>query len=132
MTWPIRIGVSSAGELLVGAAAVDRAELRGELEEGAAIWPSQLEHRAAVHYVRPLFDVGDPADRWRIVTPREAAELRAAGRVDLVRRFPRADRAKSIKVIRGALAYRVNERDHNGEQKQETAEAAAGSAAAGE
>jgi len=98
MTWPIQIGVSSGGDLLIGAPAVDRAEIAGELEERLTIWPSQLEHRAAVHFVRPLFDVGDPADRWRILRPREAEELRREGRIDLVRRFPKAERARSIRL----------------------------------
>lgn len=108
MSWPIQIGVSKSGELLIGARAVQTAEHRGELADSQRIWPSQLEHRCACHWVRALFeDKGafaeeqknelDKSDRWTIETPRRVRLHRYNCYADVVKNFPKADRAKSTR-----------------------------------
>lgn len=95
MSWPIQIGVSTSGVLLIGARAVQTAKNRGELADSERIWPSQLEHRCALHWTRTLCDNGQPSDCWTIGKPRWTQMHRANCHVDEVKNFPKADHAKS-------------------------------------
>ncbi|MEN6607792.1 MAG: hypothetical protein ABFD60_11150 [Bryobacteraceae bacterium] len=88
--WRIQIGVTLAGELLIGAAKIRAAEDGDGVAETATIWPSQLEHRCAAHVAKLLFDPEKKGDRWILLTPREAYMRQEAGNVDLIRRFPAA------------------------------------------
>lgn len=108
MSWPILIGVSKSGELLIGSRAVKTAEHRGELADSQRIWPSQLEHRCAVHWVWQLFDDNPTpeaivahtsrSDLWTIETPRRVRMFRHDCHVDIVKNFPKADHDKSSRT----------------------------------
>lgn len=88
--WPIQIGVSRAGKILVGASDVRAAAAIDELAESETIWPSQLEHRCAAHVVLLLIDPEKKGDRWTLLTPRAASAAKEAGDVDEIKRFPAA------------------------------------------
>lgn len=109
--WQIMIGVDTSGRLLIGAAAVRSAEADGELAASETIWPSQLGHRAAVHRCRELWP-GPESDVWEIVTNRRAIWLSESGRVDLVKKYPRADGSKSIRRRRYVVTQ--NQEKDNG------------------
>lgn len=101
MSWPILIGVSTSGELLIGSRAVQTAEHRGELADSERIWPSQMEHRCALHWTRTLCENGQPSDCWTIGKPRWTQKHYANCHVDEVKNFPKADRDKSTRKTRG-------------------------------
>ncbi len=111
MSWRIKIGVDKHGGCLIGAAFIRAAEVAGELAAFEVIWPSQMEHRCAVHLAATLPGFGD-GDRWIIVTPRKARELIGSGQVDKIRKFPKAKHDMSIRKSQPHLRPIKKGRDH--------------------
>ena len=91
MPWAVWIGVSTAGEIVIGHVEIMILKRLGKLADSARIFPSQLGYRCAARV----------ANKWRILTPTAA---RAAGArslrmfSDLV--IAREKARKAVKVSR--------------------------------
>ena len=96
MSWPIWIGITTAGELLIGARDVHQAEAAGELAESERVWPSQLGHRCAVYM--PKVEMFEDPRPWRLMSPRKAKTLGTA--VKRLKLFPKATAEKSSRPRR--------------------------------
>jgi len=89
--WHIWIGITFAGELLIGGQAVDRARVDGDLAAAERIFPSQMKHRIAVFI----------AGEWLIGTPRSLGKLREVADCQ-IKPFPAADHRYSRRKGKGA------------------------------
>jgi hypothetical protein len=125
VSWPIWIGVNRDGEPLIGAQIVKAAEAKRELHDFERVYPSQLRYRVCV-FLPDSPDLDDQGrhfeglapsrspvkstdrtwsrGRWRIMTRTAAADLKASGVRVLGRHlysheFPRANHARSVRVL---------------------------------
>lgn len=89
MPWAIWIGVSTAGELVIGHVEVAVLKRLGKLADSARVFPSQLGYRCAARI----------SNRWRILTP-TAARAAGAGSLRMFLDLVKARAAEKSKAKR--------------------------------
>lgn len=100
--WQIEIGVTTRGELLIGAQSVTAARVEGRLAASEVVYSSQLECRCAVRCPFP-----PPAGSWCIMRRRYARIMFRDGEADAILNFPKADPAYSRKRKGGTIHVRT-------------------------